>query len=100
MIELTLQMPITALREIRILQSLRHPAVVPLLEIATREGDAAKFKRGDVSMVFPYMDHDLAGLLENKQATFSMPQIKLYAKQLLEGTHYLHSVRPLLLSLR
>lgn len=44
-------------------------------------------------MVFPYMDHDLAGLLENPQFDGSPTQIKLYARQLLEGTHYLHAVR-------
>jgi serine/threonine protein kinase len=44
-------------------------------------------------MVFPYMDHDLAGLLENQNAKLTEAQIKLYARQLLEGTHYLHAVR-------
>lgn len=41
-------------------------------------------------MVFPYMDHDLSGLLENPKVQFSVPQIKLYMQQLLEGTLYLH----------
>lgn len=44
-------------------------------------------------MVFPYMDHDLAGLLENERVKFSPSQIKLYMKQLLEGTEYMHRVR-------
>lgn len=44
-------------------------------------------------MVFPYIDHDLAGLMENKSITFSVSQIKLYSKQLLLGTAYLHRVR-------
>ena len=43
-------------------------------------------------MVFPYMDHDLAGLLENDRVKFLPSQIKLYLKQLLEGTDYLHRV--------
>ena len=43
-------------------------------------------------MVFPYMHHDLAGLLENPDVTFSEPQIKCYMIQLLEGTKYLHQV--------
>ena len=45
-------------------------------------------------MVFPYMDHDLAGLLENERVKLSPSQIKLYMKQLLEGTEYMHRVRP------
>ena len=58
-------MPITALREIRILKALSHPNIVPLKEIAIKRGDPLKKERGDISMVFPYMDHDLSGLLEN-----------------------------------
>ncbi len=47
-------------------------------------------------MVFPYMDHDLAGLLENERVQLQPSQIKLYMKQLLEGTEYMHHVRRLL----
>lgn len=43
-------------------------------------------------MVFPYMDHDLAGLLENERVQLSPSQIKLYMKQLIEGTEYMHRV--------
>ena len=45
-----------------------------------------------VYMVFPYMDHDLAGLLENERVKLIPSQIKLYMKQLLEGTEYMHRV--------
>lgn len=41
-------------------------------------------------MVTPYMDHDLSGLLENPNVTFTEPQIKCYMLQLLEGLRYLH----------
>jgi serine/threonine-protein kinase BUR1 len=44
-------------------------------------------------MVFPYMDHDLSGLLDNERVVWTAPMIKLYAKQLLKGTAYLHKVR-------
>lgn len=43
-----------------------------------------------VYMVFPYMDHDLVGLLDAPGVRFSPPQIKCYIKQLLEGMAYLH----------
>ena len=49
-------------------------------------------KRGNVYMVTPYMDHDLAGLLENKNVRLKVPHIKSYMKQLLKGTAYLHEV--------
>jgi len=49
-------------------------------------------KRGSMFMVTPYMDHDLAGLLENPQVRLKVPHIKSYMKQLLQGTAYLHDV--------
>jgi serine/threonine-protein kinase BUR1 len=44
-------------------------------------------------MVFPYMDHDLAGLLENERVQLQPSHIKLFMRQLLEGTEYMHRVR-------
>lgn len=79
-------MPITALREIRILKRLNHPNVVQLREVIV-QGSPSSFH-----MVFPYMDHDLAGLLENDRVQMTPSQIKLYMRQLLEGTAYLHAV--------
>lgn len=39
------------------------------------------------------MDHDLAGLLKNPAVSLQPSHIKLFMKQLLEGTSYLHRVR-------
>ncbi|SCV70139.1 BQ2448_1533 [Microbotryum intermedium] len=87
-------MPITSLREIRILKALNHSAIVPLVDMAyengKHSGDPAQYKLGSTCMVFPYMDHDLAGLLENPRVKLEVWHIKQYAKQLLEGTDYLH----------
>jgi len=83
--------PVTALREIKILKQLNHPNIIPLLEIAVKRGNRVTRQRGELYMVFPYMDHDLAGLIENKNVEFTEPQIKCYMKQLFEGTLYLHS---------
>ena len=52
-------------------------------------------KRGSMYMVTPYMDHDLAGLLENPHVRLKVPHIKSYMKQLLKGTAYLHEVSTL-----
>lgn len=82
--------PVTALREIRILKALAHPNIIALKEIAYRKGDRAKKEKGVISMVFPYLDHDLTGLLENPAVRFKPPHIKSYMKQLLMGTNYLH----------
>ncbi|KAN0127249.1 Protein kinase-like domain containing protein [Lactarius tabidus] len=82
-------MPVTALREIKILKALRHPNVVELLDMFVVRSNG-KEKPLSVYMVFPYMDHDLAGLLENDRVKLQPSQIKLYMKQLLEGTEYMH----------
>ncbi|RIA80944.1 kinase-like domain-containing protein [Glomus cerebriforme] len=80
--------PITAIREIKILRQLSSPNVVTLSDMAFEYGD--KEDQPSIYMVFPYMDHDLAGLLENKDVKFAAPQVKCYLRQLLEGTFYLH----------
>jgi serine/threonine-protein kinase BUR1 len=56
-------MPITALREIKVLKALQHPNIVELIEIAFQKGDRKERKRGTIFMVFPYLDHDLSGLI-------------------------------------
>lgn len=82
--------PLTALREIRILKSLDHKNILPLIDMAVQRGDRALRKKGSVSMVSPYMDHDMAGLLGNPNVRLQLPHIKCYMKQLLEGINYLH----------
>ncbi|KDR68381.1 hypothetical protein GALMADRAFT_257032 [Galerina marginata CBS 339.88] len=81
-------MPVTALREIKILKALKHSCIVDILDmfiVRSTEKDPLS-----VYMVFPYMDHDLAGLLENERVKLQPSHIKLYMKQLLEGTEYMH----------
>lgn len=43
-------------------------------------------------MVFPYLDHDLAGLLENPLVKLEPQVIKAYTKQIFSGLQYLHDV--------
>jgi serine/threonine-protein kinase BUR1 len=81
--------PITALREIKLLKQLDHVNVLKLEEMAVERPKKATSKTS-MFMVTPYMDHDLSGLLENPDVTFSIAQIKCYMKQLLEGCAYLH----------
>ncbi|KAJ6571852.1 kinase-like domain-containing protein [Mycena capillaripes] len=81
-------MPVTALREIKILKALNHPAIVNILDMFVVRSTATDPL--SVYMVFPYMDHDLAGLLENERVKLQPSHIKLYMKQLLEGTEYMH----------
>lgn len=75
--------PITAMREIKVLQKLHHKNVVALKEIIT--------SKDLVYLVIEYMEHDLTGLLGRPDIDFSEQVIKCYMKQLLEGIAYLHS---------
>ncbi|CCJ30315.1 unnamed protein product, partial [Pneumocystis jirovecii] len=74
--------PITAMREIKLLQSLRHPNVVCLLEMMV--------EKSTVYMVFEYMDHDLSGVLSNPNFHFELSHTKHLCKQMLDGLEYLH----------
>jgi len=80
--------PITAIREIKILKSLRHENIVDLKEIVTSKAPDGRLKH--VYMVFEYLDHDLAGLLDSPEVTLTEAHTKCYMKQLLNGVHYMH----------
>ncbi|KAG2141735.1 Pkinase-domain-containing protein [Suillus bovinus] len=74
--------PVTAMREIKLLQSLRHQNVVRLYEMMV--------SNGSVYMVFEYMDHDLTGVLSQTQFSFSEANLKSLCSQMLAGLAYLH----------
>nr|CAD7446999.1 unnamed protein product [Timema bartmani] len=57
--------PITALREIRILQLLKHENVVNLIEICRTKANQFNRHRSTFYLVFDFCEHDLAGLLSN-----------------------------------
>lgn len=90
--------PMTSLREIKLLKNVSHPNVASLIDMAVSyknvNENGNEFKEvEDIFMVFPFMDHDLTGLLENRNiVSLSLPQIKCYMKQMLEGIAYLHQV--------
>ena len=63
--------PITAIREIKILQKLKHKNVVNLKEIVTSKAQKANDMKGSIYLVFEYMDHDLAGLADRPGMKFS-----------------------------
>ncbi|KAL0574538.1 kinase subunit of RNA polymerase II carboxy-terminal domain kinase I [Marasmius crinis-equi] len=74
--------PVTAMREIKLLQSLRHDNVVRLHEMMVSSGS--------VYMVFEYMDHDLTGVLSQTQFAFTNAHLKSLCHQMLAGLGYLH----------
>lgn len=74
--------PVTAIREIKLLQSLNHHNVVKLQEVMV--------ERNDCFMIFEYLSHDLTGLLNHPEFELQAAHKKDLAKQLFEGLDYLH----------
>ena len=83
--------PITALREIRILQLLRHENIVNLIEICRTKATPINRHKSTFYLVFDFCEHDLAGLLSNFNVKFSLGEIKKVMQQLLNGLYYIHS---------
>lgn len=83
--------PITALREIKILQLLKHENVVNLLEICRTKATLSNRYKTTFYLVFDFCEHDLAGLLSNINVKFSLGEIKKVMQQLLNGLYYIHS---------
>ena len=74
--------PVTAVREIKLLQSLKHENVVSLQEVMVEHNDCF--------MVFEYLSHDLTGLLNHPTFKLENSHKKHLAQQLFEGLNYLH----------
>ncbi|KZF19046.1 Pkinase-domain-containing protein [Xylona heveae TC161] len=77
--------PITALREISILRSLRHQNIVNVLDVAVGLESLE-----DIYMVMEYAEQDMAVLLDEQKVKFTMGQVKCLFRQVLEGIEYLH----------
>lgn len=105
--------PVTAVREIKLLQSLRHPNVVELVEMLVAKGGCfppscpglrvpeGRFPgmlhdterddvAGQVYMVLEYVDHDLTGVLQHPTITFTPAHLKSLMQQFLEGLGFIH----------
>ncbi|XP_048772903.2 cyclin-dependent kinase 9-like [Ostrea edulis] len=83
--------PITALREIKILQLLRHENVVDLIEIARTRATPYNRMKSTFYLIFEFCEHDLAGLLSNANVKFNIGEIKKVMQQLLNGLYFIHS---------
>ncbi|XP_075416865.1 cyclin-dependent kinase 9 [Tenrec ecaudatus] len=82
--------PITALREIKILQLLKHENVVNLIEICRTKASPYNRCKGSIYLVFDFCEHDLAGLLSNVLVKFTLSEIKKVMQMLLNGLYYIH----------
>jgi len=77
--------PLTSVREINVLLSLRHPSIVNVSEVVVGSSLDAVF------MVMEYADHDLKALMEKRMhQPFTISEVKCLMHQLLSGIAYLH----------
>ncbi|XP_033219829.1 cyclin-dependent kinase 20-like isoform X2 [Belonocnema kinseyi] len=75
--------PISIIREVKTLQTLKHPYIIELLDA---------FPVGlDFVMVFEYMPSGLWELIKDNDNPLTDAQTKAYMRMLLEGVAYMHS---------
>lgn len=78
--------PITALRELNTLISLKHSNIVQVLEVVYGSS------LDKIYFVMEYIEHELKGILEDKKMSspITMSEIKCLMKQILEGINCMH----------
>ncbi|KAF2115850.1 kinase-like domain-containing protein [Lophiotrema nucula] len=76
--------PITALREISVLQKARHKNVVDLKEVVMGDG------LDEVVLVMEFLEHDLKTLQEDMPEPFLASEVKTLLRQLASAVDFLH----------
>ena len=82
--------PITAIREIKTLRSVRHINILELYDVVF-DLPRRPTEKVSVYMVFPYLKHDLVGIQHYRRNRLYISEIKCITLQVLRGLHHLHS---------
>ena len=77
--------PLTSIREINLLLSLKHQNIVNVREVVIGSS------LDKIYVVMEYIEHELRDLMENIKYTFKISEIKCLMKQLIQAIEYLHS---------
>ncbi|GLG96712.1 Cyclin-dependent kinase 5 homolog [Gryllus bimaculatus] len=72
----------TALREVKLLQELKHPNIINLMDVFGH--------KSNVSLVFDFMDTDLEVIIKDNSIVLTPAHIKAYVLMTLQGLEYLH----------
>lgn len=84
---------IPTLREIKILQCLKHENIVQLLNVAISKGSTDRNRIPTLYLVLEFCEHDLAGLLSNHRIYLGLGHKKSIMKQMLCALYYMHRGR-------
>ncbi|PAV85573.1 hypothetical protein WR25_24960 isoform A [Diploscapter pachys] len=82
--------PITALREVKMLQQLKHENITELIEVCCSKATQYNRDRSTFYLVFAFCEHDLAGLLSNNKVRLSLVHIKTLMKHMFGGLYKIH----------
>ena len=72
------------------MKTLHHDNILPLLEIVTSAPNQENKNRGNVYLVFEYMEYDFSGLFKTFKHKYQISEIKCIMYQILCGVGYLH----------
>nr|CAD7402269.1 unnamed protein product [Timema cristinae] len=72
----------TALREIKLLQELKHPNIINLMDVFGH--------KSNVSLVFDFMDTDLEVIIKDTSIVLTPANVKAYMLMTLQGLEYMH----------
>jgi cyclin-dependent kinase 7 len=72
----------TALREIKMLQELKHENIIELIDVFAHNAN--------IHIVFEFMEWDLETVIKDKNTILSEGDIKCYMQQLLKGVQHCH----------
>ncbi|CAF4923085.1 unnamed protein product, partial [Rotaria magnacalcarata] len=78
---------LTALREIKFLQEVKHPNVIELLDSFGEYGSNSP----SICLVFEFMSTDLENIINNRSILLTTTHTKSYMIMLLLGLEYLHN---------
>jgi len=73
---------LTAIREIKFLQELKHPNIIELIEVFS--------KKTNLNLVLEYLDSDLEMIIKAKDVVFSVADIKSWMIMTLRGLYHCH----------
>jgi len=81
--------PLTAIREVKMLQKLQSEYIIDLIEICNKKCSTFQ-EKSSFYLVLAFCDYDLAGLLSNKKTKLELADIKCIMKQLVTGLSIIH----------